>query len=409
MNSFFDLGLSLIKENPLAVGTILLTLYFFYHYILEKKQGVQLSGRYRNAIFETQSKIFLNASQHLIQGKKDLAIKELESAVSLNQESLETYFALGKLFRSNGEIDKAISVHRSIIVKDGISEDVRVTALKELAEDFDRGGFIQKAIDTYKDVLKVNPDQIDVIESICRICELTEDWDEAFKFRLMLSKVGRKNQSETLSHIQVKKAEDHFRKKEYDECQDLLEEAFQIAPSVSAKILKIKLYLLDKSIEEASRFFLDVIREHPDYSTYIMEELSREGPQLGEQYLERLEMIKESFLSLNMGQMKEARALVLAKMRLLDERDKKEALSYLKEWQAKNKYHFQELDFETILLLIELGEKEEALDKTKKLLTGLKEVQTKYYCESCGYNSDEVFWHCPQCNDWESIQFRWKV
>ena len=48
--------------------------------------------------FEAQSKIFLNATQYLISGNKDLAIKEFLNAVNLNRETIETYFALGGLF-----------------------------------------------------------------------------------------------------------------------------------------------------------------------------------------------------------------------------------------------------------------------------------------------------------------------
>jgi lipopolysaccharide biosynthesis regulator YciM len=195
------LVLTFIKEHLLAVIAIIITLVFVYHYIIERESGVKLSKKYRNSIFEAQSKIFLNATQYLISGNKDLAIKEFLNAVDLNRETIETYFALGGLFRSNGEIDKAISIHRSLIARENINESTRLRALKELAVDFDKGGFLDKAIETYKDVLKINRDQFEVILSLCRIYEDIEDWDQAYNYRIMLSKVGHENQSETISHI----------------------------------------------------------------------------------------------------------------------------------------------------------------------------------------------------------------
>ena len=86
--------------------------------------------------------------------------------MDLNRETIETYFALGRLFRSNGEIERAIGIHRSLIARDNISEATRLEALKELAIDFDKGGFIDKALETYKDVLKINRDQYEVIQSM---------------------------------------------------------------------------------------------------------------------------------------------------------------------------------------------------------------------------------------------------
>ena len=83
-----------------------------------------------------------------------MRLKNFLNAVDINRETIETYFALGGLFRSNGEIEKAISIHRSLIARENISESTRLRSLKELAIDFDKGGFIDKAIDTYKDVFK---------------------------------------------------------------------------------------------------------------------------------------------------------------------------------------------------------------------------------------------------------------
>ncbi len=232
------------KNHALTVVAVLLTLILIYHYAIEKDKAVKLSKKYRNSIFEAQSKIFLNATQYLIEGNKDLAIKEFLNAVDLNRETIETYFALGGLFRSNGEIEKAISIHRSLIARESISESTRLQALKELAHDFDKGGFIDRAVETYKDVLKINRDQQDVIQSLCRIFEDVEDWDQAYSYRVMLSKVGQENQSETISHILVQKAKSLFEAGQFKACAEELDDAFRFSPSVSAKILRIRLFLV---------------------------------------------------------------------------------------------------------------------------------------------------------------------
>ena len=100
---------SWINSHLLVAIAFGITIFLIYHYFVEKEQGIRLSRKYRNSVFETQSKIFLNATQYLISGNKDLAIREFLNAVDLNNETLDTYFALGGLFRSNGEIEKAIS------------------------------------------------------------------------------------------------------------------------------------------------------------------------------------------------------------------------------------------------------------------------------------------------------------
>ena len=121
-----ELYLIWIQEHRLGVFAVGLTLVLTYHYLIERDTGVKLSKRYRHSIFEAQSKVFLNATQYLISGNRDLAIKEFLNAVDINRETIDTYFALGGLFRGNGEIEKAISIHRSLIARDNISEGDRL-------------------------------------------------------------------------------------------------------------------------------------------------------------------------------------------------------------------------------------------------------------------------------------------
>ena len=399
------------KDHALMVLAVVITSVLIYHYVIERDKAVKLSKKYRNSIFEAQSRIFLNATQYLIEGNKDLAIKEFLNAVDLNRETIETYFALGGLFRSNGEIDKAISIHRSLIARDSISESTRLQALKELAHDFDKGGFIDKAIETYKDVLKINRDQQDVIHSLCRIYEDIEDWDQAYNYRIMLSKVGQENQSETISHILVQKAKALFDKGQFKACAEELEDAFRFAPSVSAKILRLRLFLILGKMEDAKGLLLELLKEHPMYATFIFVSLEVFNAKLAqaEEYKERLNQLKSYFLTMNDIDLMSSPSVVLSKIRLLKDSQKTiDAFDLLDSWM-KSHGHSDVLKVEYIKLLIEVGKVDEALHQTKGLLNNLHSSLTRHYCSQCGYNSDEIFWRCPQCHNWETIQFRWKV
>lgn len=402
-----------ISEHILALVAVVATMIFIYHYIIEKETGAKLTQRYRNSIFEAQSKIFLNATQYLISGNKDLAIKEFLNAVDINRETIETYFALGGLFRSNGEIEKAISIHRSLIARENISEAHRLRALRELAQDFDKGGFIDKAIETYKDVLKINRDQYEVIYSLCRIYEDIEDWDQAYNYRIMLSKVGHNNQGETISHILVQKAKLNFEKGEFRKCEEDLDDAFRFAPSVSAKILKLKLFLVSGDIEGAKYMLLELLKEHPMFASFVFESLNEKfkaTDDITKSYGERLKVLKEYFLSIDDVDLLNIPSVILSKVRLYKDQGKvDQAFSILKDWMEAHKSSSDIMKTEYLKLLIELNKKDEVIEQTKKLLENLNQSLTKHYCKQCGYNSDSIFWRCPQCHEWETIQFRWKV
>jgi hypothetical protein len=95
-------------------------------------------------------------------------------------------------------------------------------------------------------------------------------------------------------------------------------------------------------------------------------------------------------------------------IRFTDLKKSNDAFRLLDSWM-KNHGQSDVLNVEYIKILIEVGQFEEALKHTKSLLTNLHSSLTRHYCSQCGYNSDEIFWRCPQCHNWETIQFRWKV
>ena len=402
-----------LQDNLLAVVAMGLTLLLVYHYFIEKEVGVKLSKRYRRSIFETQSKIFLNATQYLISGNRELAIKEFLNAADMNRETIEIYFALGGLFRSNGEIEKAISIHRSLIAREDISETDRLRALKELAIDFDKGGFVEKAIETYKDVLKINRDQYEVIQSLCRIYEDIGDWNQAYNYRIMLSRLSYTNQAETISHILVEKAKSLLKKGDLSRCREELEEAFRFSPSISAKILKLKLLVAYGQMEEAKQLLIELLKEHPFYTSFIFESLEEEfkgEAEVQKQFKERYQWLKDFFLAKDDPALLSVTPVVLTKMRLLKKEGRqKEILAMMKKFMDSDSPWEQSMKVEYAKLLLEEGEIEEGVQLTKELLGNMHQSLTKNFCKNCGYNSDDIFWRCPQCYEWETIEFRWKI
>lgn len=401
------------QNNVLAVVAAMFTLIFVIYSLLERDHSVRLTKKYRSSIFEAQSKIFLNATQYLIVGNKDLAIREFLNAVDLNRETIETYFALGGLFRSNGEIEKSIGIHRSLIARDNISESTRLRALKELAQDFDKGGFLDKALETYKDVLKVNRDQVEVIQAICRIYEDMAEWDQAYNYRIMLSKVGHEDQSQTISHILVEKAKELFNQENFKQAYEELQDAFRFSPSVSAKILQLKLAIIQGHLDEMKMLFVELLKEHPMFTSFTLislEDIQIKNKETKAKYLERWALLKEHFLNLEDRELLSSPALILAKIRLFkDLNQSARAYELLAAWMKTHKTQSEVLKVEYIKLLIDLNRKDEVLGETKKLLENIHEGLTRHFCSQCGYDSDNIFWRCPRCHAWESIQFRMKV
>jgi lipopolysaccharide biosynthesis regulator YciM len=67
------------------------------------------------------------------------------------------FLALGKLYRTRGEVGRAIEIHRQLLLRKDMSAAERLVALSDLAEDFRRGGFLRRAIASFEEVLAHDP------------------------------------------------------------------------------------------------------------------------------------------------------------------------------------------------------------------------------------------------------------
>jgi lipopolysaccharide biosynthesis regulator YciM len=120
--------------------------------------------------------------------------------------------------------------------------------------------------------------------------------------------------------------------------------------------------------------------------------------------------LKNYFLDHRDMEMEKSPSIILSQIRLLKEEKRvQDAFEMLSRWMHNNPSQSDVLKVEYIKLLIEVDKQKEALDQTKTLLSSLHNSLTRHYCSQCGYDSDEIFWRCPQCHNWETIQFRWKV
>lgn len=400
-----------LNQNILAVISLVLTLYLLYYYLVEKNNVSKISRKYREALFESQSKLFLSALKHVIAGNKDLAIKELEKAQDINHDNLETSFTLGNLFRTNGDIDKAIATHHAIIAQNKIDEDSRLRAIIELGIDYDRAGFIDEAIKSFKDALSMNRDLPEVVESLCRLFEMTGEWDEALKHRLMLSKLTRKDQSETLSHILVKKGEQSFLKGDIESSVEHIEDAYRFSPSVSVKLLELKLALLKEDSVKIKKIFDEIFNQHPNYLHFVFASLDEAQTKLKtvSSYSKNLLDLKKYFLEKKWDETKPLPSIILSKIIITKQMNDEKSFNQLRAFLEKKNNWEQSIHVELLKIFLAKDLKEDVYREANSLLTQIQSSTGKYHCGECGYSSDLVFWRCPQCHQWETIQIKWTI
>lgn len=106
-----------------------------------REQPPQLPGGGSRALSED----YFRGLRFLLNEEPDKALEVFLRMVDVDNETVETHFALGSLYRRRGQVDRAIRVHENIMARPALSEEHRLNAMFALAEDYFRAGLFDRA------------------------------------------------------------------------------------------------------------------------------------------------------------------------------------------------------------------------------------------------------------------------
>jgi lipopolysaccharide biosynthesis regulator YciM len=171
------------------------------------------------------SRAYMRALNHLIARDHGTVIDELRKVVEENIEEVEPYFALGALFRSRGEYERAIRVHQALAVREGGSRKHRVRALFELGLDFRSAGMPRRSARAMEEVLVEEPRHDGALRALCGLYEEQGRYLEAAQVWQRLAKVHGEPSPLREHHLWVAAAQTAIAAGDLDSGKRLLKDA----------------------------------------------------------------------------------------------------------------------------------------------------------------------------------------
>ncbi len=345
-----------------------------------------------------ESKIaFLTGFRYLLSKESDRAIEAFMKAVSLDTETVETYFALASLFRDKGEIERAIGIHQSIITRPHLDETIRLQALYDLALDYKKAGLFDRAIDTLKEVIRRKPQKKEAYLELAHVYQVLKDWNSAYTIIHRLDKITGKDHSIMLAHFQTE-----IGKKLQIEDKRRAEGAFKKAIKINKKCIDAYLHLGDlyfkqKNIKKALGVLEEVIEIAPEYSFLVY---SRLGKIVYEIKKERA--FKKFIQSLEKKRERDIYSSLFIAKYYLGEKNLEKAEAFVNEVLQKVPTSVGARQLLSQIFL-EKGE----TSKTINLLVQISQnllPQKIYQCSQCGYEASKLSWWCPQCQRWDTMK-----
>ncbi len=144
-----------------------------------------------------ESPHYLLGLNFLVAGQLDAAIDELGQAARLDPASLEIRLILGNLYREKGQVGRAIQEHQGLLQRPRLTKLEHANVLLCLGLDFRRGGFVDRAMDAFSEVLRLDPKNRYALVHLEKLHEEQHQWLEAYAIRQRLAELDAPREQAT--------------------------------------------------------------------------------------------------------------------------------------------------------------------------------------------------------------------
>jgi lipopolysaccharide assembly protein B len=165
------------------------------------------SGRSTKVDVERVEQAFRLALGAVLDDAPDRAEQVLAELVQADSSQVEVYLALGQLYQRRGEVGRAIRIHQNLLLRGDLAEEHRERALRGLARDFEKGGFVQRAVSAFEELRDRRPRDPEALRALVRLRAELRDFDAAFDALRRLGRATREDVRATEAQLWLGQAE----------------------------------------------------------------------------------------------------------------------------------------------------------------------------------------------------------
>ncbi len=354
------------------------------------------SSTSRRRHFSTE---YFKGLNYLLNDEQDKALDIFVKLAENDWETLDTHFALGKIFRKNGEIDKALKIHQGLIARPSLPEKYRDRVLLELGYDYLGAGWFDRAEGLFKEVLIHDPKSEKALQNLILIYQQEKDWHKAIDAAESLYSSNPARVGPMISQYYCELADIAKAKGDLSLVDRYANQALRYdEASVRASIILADMAMTAADYKKAKVLLQQIEKQDAEFLPMVMDKLVEchhlqdETEDLLE-YLDQLESRQTSVPLL------ESHAKVIERYKgqdaaigyVMDKLEKNPSLGAMNQLLS---YKKTESDKEVYTMMLGL----------KTAVNVMKREQAAYQCKQCGFKSNTLYWLCPSCHNWASVK-----
>ncbi|GAB2803750.1 lipopolysaccharide assembly protein LapB [Halomonas shantousis] len=335
---------------------------------------------------------------HLLNEQPDRAIETFVQALEVNSDTIETHIALGNLFRSRGEADRAVKIHQNLLARPTLTAHQSGLVQLELSRDFLNLGLLDRAERLLHAMIKETGDNelsLSAKRLLIDLLEREREWQAALK--VAQPQLVRQDPN-------IRRAAAHWL------CEIAQQDRQGASPALARRHLQQALNI-DARCVRATCLLAEMEQENGHYKA-VIRTLRRVTTQDRDFLPIILDPIRNAYLMLDdegglktflQQQVQEApfTSVVIMLAETLYQREGPEVATLFVSNQLQRHPSLRGLDYLMDLYLTEVSaEERKRILLLKQHTHKLLETRPRYRCHRCGFGVAQLHWQCPSCRNW---------
>lgn len=346
------------------------------------------------------SRDYVAGVNFLLSNQQDKAVDLFLDMLKEDTGTVEAHLTLGNLFRSRGEVDRAIRIHQSLMESASLTYDQRLLAVQQLGRDYMAAGLYDRAEDMFKQLVDETDFRLGALQQLLQIYQATSDWQSAIEVAERLVKLGKEKHRGEIANFWCELALQQMAANDLDKAMALLKKgAAADRNSARVSIMMGRVWMEKGDYAKAVESLERVIDQDKDLVGETLEMLQTCYQQLGK--ADEWELFLRRCVEENAGATAE---LMLAQ--ILEQREGVEAAQnyvtrQLERHPTMRVFH-KLMDYH--LNEAEEGRAKESLGVLRNMVGEQVRSKPRYRCQKCGFTAHTLYWHCPSCRSWATIK-----
>jgi lipopolysaccharide biosynthesis regulator YciM len=338
----------------------------------------------------------------LVSNQLDLAIEELTTAAGIDADALEIHLILGNLYREKGQVTRAIQMHQQLLQRPKLTKLEQAYVLLCLGLDFRRGGFVDRALEAFTEVLRFDSGNQYALLNLEKLHEEQQQWEEAHAIRQRLAALAEDGQKAKhqaiLAFLQTQLGLQALTTSESATAISRFESAIELdAGAVPAYLNLGDVQRRDGRFDQAIATWEQVIRIAPERAYLVFDRIEAVTREQGD--IERFPALCRRLIDANP---QDWRARLALGRHLATRGQPSEALDLLFDSLVHNP-HAMSIHQVIWQALASLRFNEERVQRYMELTREAVFYLDPHVCMRCRYRSTELLWQCPQCHEWNTF------